>query len=142
MSDVIRLASHAYHYLAIFDKGKALALYHTKRLASPARRICALRQRPWGGSFPNCDVPGYLTEVHHVPPLGQTHTTDINDLTLACGPNHKLAEQGWTTRKNAQGDTEWIPPPHLDYGQPRTNTFHHPEKLLRDRTKTTPNRLS
>jgi Domain of unknown function (DUF222) len=39
MSDVIRLARHARHYLAIFDKGKALALYHTKRLASPAQRI-------------------------------------------------------------------------------------------------------
>jgi len=39
MSDVIRLAGHAHHYLAIFDKGKALALYHTKRLASPAQRI-------------------------------------------------------------------------------------------------------
>ncbi|NGY02564.1 hypothetical protein, partial [Mycobacterium tuberculosis] len=23
------------------------------------------------------------------------------------------------------------PPPHLDHGQPRTNTFHHHEKLLR-----------
>ena len=50
----------------------------------------------------------------------------------ACGPNHKLAEQGWTTRKNHHGHTEWIPPPHLDHGQPRTNTYHHPEKLLRD----------
>ena len=39
MSDVIRLASHAHHYLAIFDKGRALALYHTKRLASPGQRI-------------------------------------------------------------------------------------------------------
>jgi hypothetical protein len=36
------------------------------------------------------------------------------------------------TRKNARGDTEWKPPPQLDTGQPRTNTFHHPEKLLRD----------
>ncbi|MGE2818294.1 DUF222 domain-containing protein, partial [Mycobacterium heidelbergense] len=39
MSDVIRLSRHARHYLAIFDKGKTLALYHTKRLASPAQRI-------------------------------------------------------------------------------------------------------
>jgi hypothetical protein len=39
MSDVIRLSRHAHHCLAIFDKGKALALYHTKRLASPAQRI-------------------------------------------------------------------------------------------------------
>src|ERR1700729_1930834 len=41
MSDVIRLGSHAHHYLAIFDKGKALALYHTRRLASPSRAISA-----------------------------------------------------------------------------------------------------
>lgn len=130
MSDVIRLASHAHHYLAIFDKGKALALYHTKRLASPAQRI-VLYAKDRGCSFPNCDVPGYLCEVHHVRRWATTHTTDINDLTLACCPNHKLAEQGWTTRKNSQGDTEWIPPPHLDHGQPRVNNFHHPEKLLR-----------
>jgi uncharacterized protein DUF222/HNH endonuclease len=131
MADVIRLASHAHHYLAIFDKGKALALYHTKRLASPAQRI-VLHAKDRGCSFPNCDVPGYLCEVHHVRPWATTHTTDINDLTLACGPDHNLAEQGWTTRKNSQGDTEWIAPPHLDRGQPRVNTFHHPEKLLRD----------
>jgi hypothetical protein len=130
MSDVIRLASHAHHYLAIFDKGKALALYHTKRLASPAQRI-VLYAKDRGCSFPNCEVPGYHTEAHHVSAWATTHVTDVNDLTLACGPNHKLAEQGWTTRKRANGDTEWIPPPHLDHGQPRINTFHHPEKLLR-----------
>lgn len=44
MSDVIRLASHANHYLRIFDHGRELALYHTKRLASPANR--PLRQGP------------------------------------------------------------------------------------------------
>jgi hypothetical protein len=27
------------------------------------------------------------------------------------------------------------PPPHLDHGQPRTNTFHHPEKLLAEDTE-------
>ena len=131
MSDVIRLAAHAHHYLAIFDKGKALALYHTKRLASPAQRI-VLHAKDRGCSFPGCTVPGYLCEVHHNDPYATNPATDVNDMTLACGPNHKLADQGWTTRKNARGDTEWIPPAHLDHGQPRTNTYHHPEKLLRD----------
>jgi hypothetical protein len=131
MSDVLRLASHAHHYLAIFDKGKALALYHTKRLASPAQRI-VLYAKDRGCTAPGCDVPGYFTEVHHVTAWAKTHTTDINDLALACGGHHPLAEQGWTTRKNQRGDTEWIPPPHLDHGQPRINTFHHPEKLLLD----------
>jgi hypothetical protein len=131
MSDVIRLGSHAHHYLAIFDKGKALALYHTRRLASPAQRI-VLHAKDRGCTFPGCTVPGYLCEVHHNNPYATNPVTDINDLTLACGPNHKLADQGWTTRKNARGDTEWIPPPHLDRGQPRINTFHHSEKLLQD----------
>jgi hypothetical protein len=49
---------------------------------------------------------------------------------LGCGGHHPLADKGWTTRKNAHGDTEWIPPPHLDRGRPRTNTYWHPEKLL------------
>jgi len=131
MSDVIRLARHAHHYLAVFDKGKALALYHSKRLASPGQRI-VLYAKDRGCSAPGCDVAGYYCEVHHVESWASTHTTDINQLTLTCPPNHKLVENGWLTRKRANGDTEWIPPPHLDYGQPRTNTFHHPEKLLRD----------
>ncbi|WP_156745938.1 HNH endonuclease signature motif containing protein, partial [Mycobacterium sp. 1423905.2] len=118
MSDVIRLSRHAHHYLAIFERGKALALYHTKRLASPAQRI-VLYSKVRGCSAPGCDVPGYYCEVHHVTPYAQCHTTDINDLTLACGGDHALAEKGYLTRQNANGDTEWIPPPHLDHGQPR-----------------------
>uniref|UniRef100_UPI0031CE1C02 HNH endonuclease signature motif containing protein n=1 Tax=Mycobacterium sp. TaxID=1785 RepID=UPI0031CE1C02 len=131
MSDVIRLGSHAHHYLAIFDNGKALALYHTKRLASPAQRI-VLHARDRGCTFPGCTIPSYLCQVHHDDPYATHPVTDINTLTLVCHPNHALAEQGWTTRKNAHGHTEWIPPPHLDHGRPRTNTYHHPEKLLRD----------
>ncbi len=62
-------------------------------------------------------APGYLSEVHHVIEWAKTHRTDIDDLTFACGPDHKLPdEEGWTTRKNADGITEWIPPPHLDFG--------------------------
>jgi Domain of unknown function (DUF222) len=129
MSDVIRLASHAHHYLCIFDKGKAIGLYHTKRLASPGQRI-VLYAKDRGCSHPGCDVAGYWCEAHHVTPYAQSRTTDVNDLTLGCGGHHPLAEQGWNTRKNQRGDTEWIPPPHLDHGRPRTNTFHHPEKLL------------
>lgn len=39
MTDLIRMAGHAHHYLAIFDGGKAMGLYHTKRLASGGQRI-------------------------------------------------------------------------------------------------------
>jgi hypothetical protein len=132
MSDVIRLARHAHHYLAIFDNAKALALYHTKRLATPGQRI-VLYARDRGCTRPGCDVPGYKCEVHHVEGWANTHRTDVNTLALACGADHPLVEPGgWTTRKRNDGTTEWIPPPHLDNGQPRTNTYWHPEKLLAD----------
>ncbi|OBH90393.1 HNH endonuclease signature motif containing protein [Mycobacterium sp. E2989] len=129
MSDVIRLARHAHHYLAVFDKGKPLALYHGKRLASPGQRI-VLYAKDRGCSHPGCDVPGYYCEVHHVEDWASTRRTDIDQLTLACGPHHRLLEKGWATRKRANGETEWIPPPHLNRGQPRVNTFHHPERVL------------
>jgi malate synthase len=41
MRDLIRMASHAYHYLGVFDEHTARPLYlaETKRIATPARRI-------------------------------------------------------------------------------------------------------
>jgi hypothetical protein len=73
-----------------------------------------------------------LAVIHRCVFGGNTHpVTDVNTLTFGCGPNHAQADHGWTTRKNHHNDTEWIPPPHLDRGQPRINTYHHPEKLLR-----------
>ncbi len=136
MSDVIRLASHSHHYLAIFDRGKALALYHTKRLASPAQRI-VLYAKDRGCTKPGCTAPAYHSQAHHMRGWQNTRCTDINDLTLACGIDNRLAENGWTTRKNAHGDTEWIPPPHLDHGQPRINPYHHPERFHDESATTT-----
>src|SRR6201993_2625887 len=119
MSDVIRWAGHAHHYLAIFDHGKALALYHTKRLASPAQRI-VLYAKDRGCTKPGCDAPAYHSQVHHVRGWKSTHTSDINDLTLACGPDNRLVEKGgFTTRTNARGHTEWI--------RRRTWIADHPE---------------
>ena len=132
MSDVIRMGRHAHHYLAIFDKGKAIGLYHTKRLATPGQRI-VLYAKDRGCTRPGCDAPPYWCEVHHVEDWATTHCTDVSTLALACGSDHPLvAPGGWTTRKRANGDTEWVPPPHLDHGQPRINRYHHPEKILAD----------
>ncbi|OOK73584.1 putative rep13E12 repeat protein [Mycobacterium kansasii] len=30
-----------------------------------------------------------------------THRTDIDDLTFACGPHHKLLDKGWSPEKTA-----------------------------------------
>lgn len=130
LTDVIRLASHARHYLAIFDGAKPLALYHAKRLASPAQRIM-LYAKDRGCTRPGCSVSPYYCEVHHTNEYAKSRRTHIDELTLACGRDHPLVGPGgWTTRINADGEVQWLPPSHLDHGQPRVNTFHHPEKLL------------
>ncbi len=129
--DLIRMASHAYHYLALFDgvNGQPLWLGRTKRIASPDQRIM-LHSKERGCTRPGCDAPGYLTEVHHVDEWAEGGLTNIDALTLACRADHRLLDQGWKTRKLANGDTEWIPPPQLPLAA-GTNTYHHPERLLR-----------
>jgi hypothetical protein len=140
MSDVIRLAGHAHHYLAIFNRGEAVALYHTKRLASAGQRI-VLYAKDRGCTAPGCDVPGYLCEVHHITPYAANPATEMDNLTLACGTHHRLLDKGWTTRTGANGDVEWIPPPHLDYGHPeRTVSITQKSCSRKKMTKTTRSR--
>ena len=132
MTDLIRMATHAHHYLAVFDRHTSQPLYlgRTKRLASPAQRIM-LHSSARGCTRPGCTVPGYWTQVHHIDDWKTGGATDITNLTLACGPDNRMIEQtGWTTTVNDRGQTEWLPPPDLDTGRRRVNGYHHPEHHL------------
>jgi len=133
MPDVIRMASHAHHYLRVYDKHTSRELYlaETKRIASPAQRI-VLHAKDRGCTRPGCTVPGYLSEAHHVDEWAVHRRTDIDTLTFVCRADHRLLDEGWKTRKNAEGITEWIPPAHLDFGKPRTNGYWHPQRMLDD----------
>lgn len=136
MSDVIRLASHANHYLRIFDHGRELALYHTKRLASPGQRI-VLYAKDRGCSFPNCDVPGYLTEVHHVTDFAQCQETDINELTQGCGPHHQLATTGAGSPANAKtAPPNGFPQPTSTMDNPAPTVTFTPKNSCTTATKT------
>ncbi|OHU30738.1 hypothetical protein BKG76_03145 [Mycobacteroides franklinii] len=117
MRDLIRAATHAHHYLSIVDDdGRPLYLGRAKRIASPDQRI-VLHAQDRGCTHPGCSVPGYLCEVHHLTEWAQGGPTDIDNLTFACRPHHRLLGHGWTTRKRKDGTTEWIPPPQRDIGE-------------------------
>jgi len=130
--DLIRMATHAWHYLALFDgvDSRALWLGRTKRCASADQRI-VLHGKERGCSAPGCDMPGYLVEVHHVDSWATGGLTNIDRLTFVCHEHHKLLDKGWRTKKLANGDTQWIPPPKLGLA-PDINDFHHPERYLTD----------
>ncbi|KAA0090942.1 HNH endonuclease, partial [Mycolicibacterium sp. P1-18] len=130
MADLIRMASHAHHYLAVFDKHTSEALYlgRSKRLASVGQRI-VLHARDRGCTKPGCTVPGYGSQVHHTTGWAKNGQTNIDEVTFACGGDNRLAEHGWTVQLR-DGVVEWLPPPQLDVGQARVNYLHHPERLL------------
>ncbi|MCV7346389.1 HNH endonuclease signature motif containing protein [Mycolicibacterium rhodesiae] len=134
MTDLIRMATPANHYLAVFDgvTGQSLWLGRSKRLASADQRIMLLAKYR-GCTAPGCTVPGYNSQVHHAAKdWKHGGTTDIDDLTLACRCDNLLVEnEGWTTGQLSNGQTAWHPPP----GVPLiggTNDYHHPERLLGD----------
>ena len=134
ISTVIRFASHANHYLAVFDgaTGSALDLFRTRRVASAAQRIMLIA-RDGGCTKPCCPVPPYGTQVHHAArDWADDGQTNVDELGLACGPDNRMVGPGgWVTRMNARHEVEWIPPENLDTGQARVNYYHRPEQLLR-----------
>ena len=102
MSTVIRLASHAYHYLTIFVKatGRALNLRRTRRIASADQRIVLLA-RDRGCTRPGCTVAGANCQVHHAAAdWADDGQTDVDDLTLACPTNNREVKPGGWTPEN------------------------------------------
>jgi hypothetical protein len=132
MRDVIRMASHAWHYLAVYDNHTERPLYlgRAKRIASADQRI-VLHNKDRGCTAPGCHMPGYLCEVHHVDEWADGGLTNIDKLTFACKRDHALLKPGgWKTRKRKNGSTEWLPPPQIPLRR-GSNTYHHPERMLR-----------
>jgi Domain of unknown function (DUF222) len=130
MKDVIRQASAAYHYLAVFDKHSNRPLYLGRtRIASADQRI-VLHARDGGCTAPGCDRPGYECEVMHMRAHARDGLTEPDNLALGCHTDHKLQDEGWTARLNRDGVVEWQPPPHLNL-PPGVNNFHHPERYLK-----------
>ncbi|WP_082899535.1 HNH endonuclease signature motif containing protein [Rhodococcus sp. EPR-147] len=137
--DAIRMASHAHHYLTIFDDhGRALYLGRSKRIASADQRI-VLIARDRGCSFPSCTRPATWCQAHHLTDWIDGGNTDIDGLTFGCDMHHALVGTGpgkWATTKTGAahrypGRTLWHPPAGMD---PRRrgliNHAHHPEEVL------------
>ena len=95
MRDLIRMATDAIHYLAVFENHSDRPLYlgRQQRIATTDQRIICY-SRDGGCTRPNCVAPGYHSEVHHSPPWTPDGATDADALYFACGPDHALVTDG------------------------------------------------
>ncbi|OBI72980.1 13E12 repeat family protein [Mycobacterium sp. E740] len=129
MRDLIRMASDAIHYLAVFDdhSDRPLYLARQKRVATADQRIICYA-RDGGCTRPNCTAPGYHSEVHHSPDWAMGGPTDADHLFFACGADHKLATGGhYATTITEAGRLAWS----SSASPPQVNRIHRPEELLR-----------
>lgn len=139
MRDAIRMASHAYQCLVIFDNDeRPLQLRRAKRLASPDQRI-VLIAADRGCSFPGCTRPATWSQVHHIEEWAAGGNTDIEDLTFGCDRHHPLVgpkDTDWATTKAGPdhpypGRTLWHSPTTLDpLRRGLLNHYHHPDEYI------------
>jgi hypothetical protein len=120
--DALRLADEAnLTFLLQNAQGAILAEGRSRRTASRAQTL-ALIARDRGCSFPDCDRPPEWTQRHHIRAWADGGATDLNNLTLLCGPHHRGFEAaGWRCVMRNQLP-HWIPPAWIDPDQtPRLN---------------------
>jgi hypothetical protein len=140
MRDALRIATHAHHYLAIFnDDGRPLYLGRSERLAQADQRIVIFAQHK-GCTFPGCSRPASQCQCHHCREWAAKHgLTNVDEMTFACPIHHPLVglnDTDWETIVAPPGHpypgrTLWIPPKHIDPQQkPRINHYHHPGEYL------------
>jgi Domain of unknown function (DUF222) len=128
--DLIRMASRAYRYLAVFDEHQSRPLYlgRARRIASADQRVVLYAKDR------RCTAPAATSRLLDGSSprrrLGPRRPDRHRQVDLACKPDHKMADKGWRTIKLANGQIQWIPPPHLDHGQARTNHYHHPGRFF------------
>jgi hypothetical protein len=128
MRDLIRMASDAIPYLAVFDDHTQRPLYlgRAKRVASADQRlICYARDR--GCTHPDCMEPGYHCEVHHATEWADGGATDADNLFFACESHHGLISQRRRRTKIKRGRLAWTD----GTKPPDVNRIHHPDELLR-----------
>lgn len=95
MRDLIRMASHSIHYLAVFDDHSDRPLYlgRSKRTATVDQRIVCYA-RDGGCTRPDCLEPGYHCEVHHAVDWARGGETNADSLFFACASDHGEATSG------------------------------------------------
>ncbi len=141
IADVIRLAAHANHYLAVFDEatGSALDLFRAKRVASPAQRIMLIG-RDGGCTKPCCTVGAYGAQVHHAArDWVEGGQTNVDELGLACGPDNRMVDERWLDHQHQRSRRSRMDPTPTVGHRPSPSQLLPPTRTTPAPTATNPN---
>ncbi|SDS67297.1 HNH endonuclease [Brevibacterium sandarakinum] len=96
------------------EKTKTMELATERRFAT-SKQLAIISSRDQGCTFPGCDTPPGWCDAHHIVPWANEGTTDVNNLTLACGSHHHLIDDtDWHTVMLKDGRPAWVPPVSID----------------------------
>lgn len=131
--DLIRMAGHARHYLAVFGDHHQQALYpgRAKRCATTAQRL-AVFARDIGCTRPGCPEPAFDCEAHHGDEdFAAGGNTNIDELAVACACDHALLDDTeWTTRRRATVTPNGYPHPASTPAKPASTTTTTPTAIF------------
>ncbi|MGV1007630.1 MAG: HNH endonuclease [Dermatophilaceae bacterium] len=86
--------------------GEMLDLGRTARLFSPSQaKAVLLRDRHC--SFPECDIPGFWTQLHHVQHWADGGETDIGNAALLCARHHTIVHRDRLTATVTPTGVRW-----------------------------------
>jgi hypothetical protein len=92
------------------ERGEALAVGRTPRLATPAQRA-ALRAMHRTCIHPTCTVPFDDCQIHHIIPWELDGRTDLPNLAPLCShDHHRVHEGGWTLTLTPDRIATWTLP--------------------------------
>ncbi|MHA7144364.1 HNH endonuclease signature motif containing protein [Arthrobacter sp. TmT3-37] len=119
--------------------GQVLDLGRAQRLFPPHLRR-ALVARDKGCAFPDCTIPAPWCEAHHIDPWSRGGRTSISNGALLCSRHHHLIHQG-TWRIEPRSGIAWFHAPGYPgrAGAPRTNTYWHTGRIVRETNYCTTN---
>lgn len=137
VKDALELAARSDKWLAVFANHSAEVLYlaRAKRVAQLGQRMAVIA-RDRGCSHPGCRNPATWAEFHHVVAWMMGGLTNVDNLTPACIPHHRMIGPGkWATVMITEGPdagrVAWIPPVYVDPEQkPRINRAHHVDESV------------
>ncbi|WP_169923371.1 HNH endonuclease signature motif containing protein [Paramicrobacterium agarici] len=98
-------------HVQIDEHGEVLDLGHASREFSPKQRLALIARDGNTCAVPDCQIPAWLCEAHHIHGWKTGGRTDLSNGVLLCWWHHRVVEHGeWAIIRDETGRPRVVPP--------------------------------